>query len=89
MAIRMKLKLALIGASALGLGPLAWADDLAPSTQAKSSVVPGWTLPWSAPVGHRQPRAVEIPGDEQHSAIEKQQELDRALDGKLRICSSC
>jgi hypothetical protein len=85
----MKLKLALIGVLVLGVAPLACADDFPTSAQATRSAAAGWTRPWPAPVGHRQPKAGEIAGDEQHSAIEKQLGLDRAFDGKLRICSSC
>ena len=46
---------------------------------------------WPAPVGHRQPRAEDIPAEgPKKSEFDVQlEQLDRALDGKLRICRSC
>jgi glyoxylase-like metal-dependent hydrolase (beta-lactamase superfamily II) len=82
MAMRLKLKIALIGASVLALGPLASAHDLAlTGTPATRNAVAGRTLPWPAPIGHRQPRTDEIPGGEQVSATERQQEL--IFDGQF------
>jgi hypothetical protein len=43
-----------------------------------------------APVGHRQPKATDVPPDQQTDAERKQKELDRALDKKLKsICRGC
>jgi hypothetical protein len=44
-----------------------------------------------APVGHRQPKASEVPKEpEQTPAEKKQKELDQALDKKLKsICRGC
>jgi hypothetical protein len=44
-----------------------------------------------APVGHRQPKAGEVPQEQQLTDAEKRQkELDKALDKKLRsICRGC
>ncbi len=43
-----------------------------------------------APVGHRQPKATEVPPDQETGAEKKQKELDRALDKKLKsICRGC
>lgn len=44
-----------------------------------------------APVGHRQPKASEVPPDQQLTPAEKRQkELDQALDKKLKsICRGC
>ena len=43
-----------------------------------------------APVGHRQPKATEVPLDQQTDAEKKQKELDKALDKKLKsICRGC
>ncbi len=43
-----------------------------------------------APVGHRQPKATEVPPDQETAAEKKQKELDRALDKKLKsICRGC
>jgi hypothetical protein len=44
-----------------------------------------------APVGHRQPKAGEVPQEPQLTDAEKRQkELDKALDKKLKsICRGC
>ena len=43
-----------------------------------------------APVGHRQPKATEVPPDQETAAEKKQKEVDRALDKKLKsICRGC
>jgi hypothetical protein len=47
-------------------------------------------LPWLAPVGHRQPRRVDVPQDESLLAGEREQpRLHKELDRKLIICSNC
>ncbi|MCP3462905.1 hypothetical protein [Bradyrhizobium sp. CCGUVB23] len=47
-------------------------------------------LPWLAPVGHRQPRRVDVPQSGAVSAWERQQQqLDQELDRKLIICRRC
>jgi hypothetical protein len=47
-------------------------------------------LPWLAPVGHRQPRKMDIPEHEAVSPWERQQQrLDEELDRKLLICRRC
>jgi hypothetical protein len=48
------------------------------------------TLPWSAPVGHRQPRAADIPAGLMNKESDAEQErLDRDLARKLQICRGC
>jgi hypothetical protein len=43
-----------------------------------------------APVGHRQPRAADIPADTPRNADdERQQQRDREIDRKLWICRGC
>ncbi len=43
-----------------------------------------------APVGHRQPKAADIPKERPKDATDEQREkLDRELDAKLRICRNC
>ncbi len=44
-----------------------------------------------APVGHRQPKAGEVPKEQELTPAEKRQkELDEALDKKLKsICRGC
>ena len=54
-------------------------------TTAPSSVPP-------APVGHRQPRASDIPADTQSTATDEDQrqiQRDRELDKQLWICRGC
>jgi hypothetical protein len=46
------------------------------------------TLP-QAPVGHRQPRASDIPKDASNAADEERQRRDRELDSRLQICRGC
>ena len=47
-------------------------------------------LPWLAPVGHRQPRKMDVPENEALSPWERQQQrLDEELDRKLSICRRC
>jgi hypothetical protein len=48
------------------------------------------TPPWPAPVGHRQPRAADVPtGLEKSESDEEQGRLDRELARKLQICRGC
>jgi len=43
-----------------------------------------------APVGHRQPKATDVPPDQQTAAEKKQKGLDEALNKKLKsICRDC
>jgi hypothetical protein len=43
-----------------------------------------------APVGHRQPKAADIPAERPKDAADAERErLDRELDAKLRICRNC
>ena len=42
-----------------------------------------------APVGHRQPRAKELPPPEKTAADREQDRKDRELDKRLRICRNC
>jgi hypothetical protein len=43
-----------------------------------------------APVGHRQPKAADIPKERpKDAADEERDKLDRELDAKLRICRNC
>jgi hypothetical protein len=61
-------------------------DKRSPETTG-SAVAPG--VP-PAPVGHRQPRASDIPADTQRTAPdERQVQRDRELDKKLWICRGC
>ena len=61
-------------------------DKRAPETT--GSAIPPGVPP--APVGHRQPRASDIPADAQRTAPdERQVQRDRELDKKLWICRGC
>jgi hypothetical protein len=43
-----------------------------------------------APVGHRQPRAADIPDSLEKTAADRERERkDRELDKRLRICRGC
>ena len=44
-------------------------------------------LPWLAPIGHRQPREINVSQNGAWSAWDRQQQrLEKELDRKLRIC---
>jgi hypothetical protein len=58
-------------------------DSQQPGSAQKSGVA-------QAPVGHRQPKAADIPKERPKDATDEQREkLDRELDAKLRICRNC
>jgi hypothetical protein len=64
-------------------------QDERPAETTGSAVAPG--VP-PAPVGHRQPRASDIPADTQRTATDedrRQMQRDRELDKKLWICRGC
>jgi hypothetical protein len=45
------------------------------------------TKPWSAPVGHRQPRAADIPASASHQVLDQE---DAMVDRKIsNICRGC
>jgi hypothetical protein len=47
-------------------------------------------LPWQAPVGHRQPRVIDVPRNAGLPSFEaEQRRLDAELDKKLVICRGC
>lgn len=49
--------------------------------------------PRSAPIGHRQPRAADVPAnapkDELAQRIERIKRINRSLDRQLQICRGC
>ena len=62
----------------VGLGDSASTPEASPSK------------PWPAPVGHRQPRAAELPAHLPKTASDLAQERrDRELDRRLQICHRC
>ena len=46
-------------------------------------------MPWPAPVGHRQPRPQDVGMPKPDRYEPELQRLQRALDGRLRICGGC
>ncbi len=82
----------MISKSCIGLGLVAWLlaaatavaqEQRAPTEGAKPGVP-------EAPVGHRQPRATDVPASVQKTEAELRQEKQaRELDRKLRICRNC
>jgi hypothetical protein len=42
--------------------------------------------PWDAPIGHRQPRAKDVPSEE---TLGTRSLEDQTIDRKLRICRDC
>ena len=65
-------------------------DMAAAPAQKDDAMAPVTRLPWPAPIGHRQPRASEIPKNPQLSEFEPEQRwLDKDLDRKLKICRGC
>ena len=72
-------------------------DDRAPHQAGIAALDQGWEqpqpadmrpMPWPAPVGHRQPRAADVPAErpQKGDPDERLKRLDRVLDGKLTIC---
>jgi hypothetical protein len=46
--------------------------------------------PLQAPVGHRQPRAADIPADRQKTESDRRiDQINREVASKLRICRGC
>ena len=46
--------------------------------------------PWPAPVGHRQPRADQVPSEKDNSAAAQEKRDDAELDRKIKsICRGC
>ena len=88
---------AVVVALALGISP-AWAQTSptrksqppaqsspAPSTQTSPSPSTTGRAQPQAPVGHRQPRAADVPPETGTTVLPGQKELDK----KLRICRDC
>jgi hypothetical protein len=56
-----------------------------PATSGEATV-----KPWAAPVGHRQPRASDIPATvEQDDLAVRLDAINRKLDRDLKICRGC
>jgi hypothetical protein len=60
------------------------------SDQLIARKIPMTQSAWPAPVGHRQPRAEDVPANVQQSPSGlKQQQLDTFFGRKLMICREC
>ena len=68
--------------SAQDMGMQRYNPGLAPSDQPSGSVIP-------APVGHRQPRASDIPQSNKSAAEQLEDRQQAELTRKLRICRGC
>jgi len=44
------------------------------------------TKPWSAPIGHRQPRAINVPASAPQILDQEDAEVDRKISGVCRGC---
>jgi hypothetical protein len=74
--------------SRLALGPLQVSSPQASSARPWKAGNETATMPWSAPVGHHQPRAVDLPSTS--AARQTPDEADAKLDRKIRdICQGC
>jgi hypothetical protein len=44
------------------------------------------TKPWSAPTGHRQPRAIDVPASKLQTLDQEDADVDRKISGVCRGC---
>jgi hypothetical protein len=74
------MRLAIVASALILITASTWSSALAQGVPSRE-----------APVGHRQPKAGEVPQEQELSPAEKRQkELDQALDKKLKsICRGC
>ena len=73
---------AVLLAASISLAPAVWAQE------ANTPVyIPGPTIP--APVGHRQPRAADIPQTDKSAADALMEKQQADLNRRLRICRGC
>jgi hypothetical protein len=104
MSIRHIITLAAVAAFVLGSAPMVVAAGIDNKSGAESSagsigdnahqVVAAAeqtaSLARQAPIGHRQPRAADIPGGARSSPLElEQRRQDEELDRRLIICRGC
>ena len=90
---RVLLRLAALALPVLLVAGAAAARDPRPAMPPVSSTnglaTPGSNIP-QAPVGHRQPRAADIPANApKHESDAWLQRLNRQIDRKLQICRGC
>jgi hypothetical protein len=78
--------LAAVRSALMAIGIFAQAMIHAPSAYASNETT---TRPWSAPVGHRQPRAIDVPGPTSaspHIIDQEDANVDRKINGVCRGC---
>jgi hypothetical protein len=87
-AASRKLFLASVGLMLAALAPAtpAFAQQQAPAPKVDSAQAPR-----QAPVGHRQPRATDVPSPQQQpvDSTAGQGQRDKTLDQRLQICRGC
>jgi hypothetical protein len=67
----------------LGMAAILAAATIAPALAAGETA----TRPWSAPVGHRQPRATDVPASASQQILDQE---DAIIDRKIsNICRGC
>jgi hypothetical protein len=73
--------------------PIEALENDAPTAPTASALPPGRetsTLPWSAPVGHRQPQAADvtssIPSSIDQALVQENARIDRVIQGVCRGC---
>lgn len=69
----------------LGTGLLSAQEQITPPSQGGPYV----NAPLPAPVGHRQPRAADIPFSEKSAAEQAEDRRQDELNRRLRICRGC
>jgi hypothetical protein len=77
--------LAAIRSAPIAIGIFAQAMIHGPCAYASNETT---TMPWSAPVGHRQPRAIDVPGPTAFPQIIDQENAN--VDRKIKsVCRGC
>jgi hypothetical protein len=85
-----KIKAVLIGAMLFVPSSLVSARPMNRPPVAACVAIQTTCLPWQAPIGHRQPRAADLPNRLTPVASDLElRALDKSLDEKLTICRSC
>jgi hypothetical protein len=89
--IERALRLALPVVTVLLTNFAAGAQTAQPRDQTTGAAPPANAAPVpQAPVGHRQPRAADIPAPSEKTAADRERERkDRELNERLRICRNC
>jgi len=92
--ISAKVRLAMLIAALLPIAAVAGAQDARPpDPPAERALGTGDAAsgkPWAAPVGHRQPRAADVPsGAPKDEFAQRIEQINRKLDRQLQICRGC